>query len=187
MSTTTQIFGGDGFLGVEQLAALVGMAASKSDFDLMMAVEKDGSPIAGESPRLFSDGKPRMEIDGYVWGVAQRSGSGGAGRQPYTLYVLRRCDAATASLMSALTSASEKVRVTLGVYRAGGSSDVEPMLEIDVDKARVVTHCLLTSPGVSGPCEVLGFTGRKFEVKSAPQQGSGLRGAVRSCSFEATT
>lgn len=185
MSSSTQFFGGDGVLGIEQMAALVGMAASNTDYDLMMAVEIGGSPVTSDSTRKFSDGKPRMVVDGYLWGVAQRSGGGGISRQPYTLYVLRRCDAATAALMNGLINASDKVHAILGVYRAGGDSDVEPMLEIDIDKARLVTHSLLTSPGISGPCEILGFSGRKFKVTSAPQQGSGLRGGLSMCEFDA--
>lgn len=179
--------GADGVPAPEQLIGLLALAAGKSDFDLMLAIEKDGSPIVGDSPRRFSDGVLRLEVEGYLWGVTRRSGSGTASQQPYTLYAVRRCDVATASLMSALTSNSEKIRVTLGTYKAGGDSDVEPSLEIVVDRARLVLHCLLTGPGALGPCEVLGFAGRKFEVRSAPQQASGLRGAVRTCAFEAAT
>lgn len=175
-------FHGDAMPDPEQLIALLKLAADKGQFDLLMALAKDGSPIIGETPRRLGDGKPRLEIEGYLWAVAQRSGAGMAGRQPYTLFVVRRCDAATASLMSALTSASEELCVTLGAWRAG---DDEPTLEIVVDKARLVVHCLLTAPGSDGPSEVLGFAGRKFEVRSAPQQGSGLRGGVRTCAFEA--
>ena len=185
MPTSATCMEGDGVLGIEQLVAMLKLSASRTEFDLMMAVEVDGSPVASDLPRKFSDGKPRMEVDGYLWGVAQRSGGGGAGRAPYTLYVLRRSDVATASLMSALIRRSDKVHVILGVYKAGGGSDVEPMLEIDIDKARLVTHCMLTSTGLGGPSEVLGFSGRKFEVRSAPQQSSGIRGGLRTCSFEA--
>lgn len=176
-----------GIPGPQELMALLGLASSKSQYDLMLSIEKDGSPIAGETPRQFGDGKPRMEVEGYLWGVSQRSGSGTAGRQPYTLYIVRRCDAATASIMSCLTSASEKLTVTLDAYRAGGDNNAEPVLEIQVEKARLLVHSLLTGPGTLGPCEVLGFAGRRFEVKSAAQEGSGIRGAVRTCSFEATT
>lgn len=171
----------------QELMALLELASNKSQYDLMLSLEKDGSPIEGETPRKFGDGKPRLEVEGYLWGVSQRSGSGSAGRQPYTLYVVRRCDAATASIMSCLTSASEKLKVGLSAYRAGGDNDVDPVLEISVEKARLLVHALLTGPDALGPCEVLGFAGRHFEVKSAPQQGSGLRGAVRTCSFEATS
>lgn len=184
---TSLAIGIDGTPTPEQLMHLLALAASKSEYDLMLAIEKDGSAVAGESPRTFGDGTPRLEVEGYLWGVAQRSGSGAAGHQPYMLYAVRRCDAATASIMSMLTSASEKIRVTLGAYRAGGDSDVEPTLEIVVDQARLVLHSLLTGPGTAGPCEVLGFAGKKFEVRSAAQQRSGLRGAVRTCTFEAAT
>lgn len=177
----------DGVPSPEQLIALLGLCVSKSQFDLTVVIEKDGSPIAGDSPRNFADGKPHLEIEGYLWGVSQRSGSGTAGHQPYTLYVVRRCDVATASVLSALTSASEKVRVTLGAYRAGGDSDGEPVLEITIDKARMIMHTFLTGPGLNGPCEILGFAGKKFEVKSAPQQATGIRGAVRTCEFEVKT
>lgn len=179
--------GADGLPGPEQLLSLLQLASDKSRFDLMLAIEKDGTAIAGESARKFSDDKPRMEVEGYLWGVSQRSGSGSAGRQPYTLYLVRQCDAATASIMSCLTSASEKMTVTLGAYRSGGDNDREPVLEIIIDKARLLVHSLLTGPSTLGPCEILGFAGRHFEVRSAPQEGTGLRGAVRTCTFEATS
>ena len=171
----------------QQLMTLLNLASNKSQYDLMLSIEKDGSPISGETQRRFADDKPRMEVEGYLWGVSQRSGGGSAGRQPYTLYIVRRCDAATASIMSCLTGASERMTVTLSAYRAGGDHDLDPVLELTVENARLLVHSLLTGPGDLGPCEVLGFAGRRFEVKSAPQEGSGLRGAVRTCSFEATT
>ena len=175
-----------GLLSPDQALRLLDLAVEgASSYDLSAVIEKDGSPIAGESPRKFGHGKPHLDIEGYLWGVSQNTGVHTLGKQPHTLYLVRRTDAATASILSVLTSASEKVKVTLGVYEASGSADVDPMLEVVVDQARLVVHCIMTGGALRGPCELLGFAGRKFEVRSAPQQASGLRGAVRTCAFEA--
>lgn len=174
----------DGVPSPDQLVGLAALLAiEKTHFDIMVAIEIGGSPIKGDSARSFSDGKPRLDVEGYLWGATQRLD--GSHRQPYTLYVLRKCDVASASILNALKNSSKQMKVTLGAYKAGGDGDPQPMLELIVDQARLVVHSLFTAPGRLGPCEVLGFAGKKFELKSAPQQHIGLPGPVASCQLEA--
>lgn len=170
----------------DQILGLLATAIdAQSGYDLSAVIEKDGNPIApDEAKRSYSDGKPHLEIMGYLWGVSQDVGASSTSKRPHILYLVRRTDAATASIMSALVAGSENCRVQVDVHRAGGDSDGDPMLQLVVDKARLVTHCLLTASVQHGPCELLGFAGRKFEIKSAPQQTTGLRGGVRTCNFE---
>lgn len=174
-------------LSWDELRTLIGLAVDKGQHDLMLLIENQGRAIEGESQRRFEDGKKRMEVEGYLWGVAAPVNALGDtdhwGAFPRMLYVLRRCDAATASLLSLMNSRSMGVRVTLSVFRAGGEASAEPHLQISVERARLASHALLTAPGALGPCEVLGFAGRDFTVRSRPQQGSGLAGAERVCTL----
>ena len=71
----------------------------------------------------------------------------------------------------------------LSVFKAGGdaSKDMQPTLEIVLEGARVDTHSILTGGSPRRPCEIIFFHFRKIEIRSAPQKGTGQRGAVRSC------
>ena len=76
----------------------------------------------------------------------------------------------------------------VSVFKAGGDSskDQQPTLELVLEGARITTHCMLTGGTPRRPCEIIYFMPRKLELKSAPQQQSGLRGAVRTCALTNT-
>ncbi|CAM5790905.1 type VI secretion system tube protein Hcp [Ottowia pentelensis] len=169
----------------QELIDLVKLSVDKSKYDVMAVIEIGGSPLKGDSQRQFSDGKPRLDVEAYLWGVAQPidvSMQVVGHRQAGILYLIRRCNSATASILSALVSNS-KVKVTLDAYRAGGGGDVR-VIEIIVDEARVAKHCLFTDQTL-GPCEMLGFAGKKFEIKTFAQLSSGLEGPQVSCQLDA--
>ncbi|HMN20130.1 MAG TPA: hypothetical protein PKA16_01930 [Ottowia sp.] len=172
-----------GYLSSEQIRTLVQLAVDKGQYDLMLSIENQGRAIEGESPRQFSDSRTRMEVEGYLWGVATPINSMGDvdhwNAYPRMLYVLRRCDAATASLLSLINGRSDALRITLSAYRAGGEAQPDPSLQFVVEQGRLTSHTLLTAPGALGPCEILSFAGRDFTVSSRPQQGSGRAGAER--------
>lgn len=174
-------------LNCDELRTLVELAVDKQQCDLMLLIENQGRAIEGESPRPFHDGKKRMEVEAYLWGVAAPTNSVGDvefwGAFPRMLYVLRRCDAATASLLSLMNSRSTELSITLSAFRAGGEAAAEPHLQVAVERARLASHTFLTAPGALGPCEILGFAGRDFTVSSRPQQGSGRAGAERVCTL----
>ena len=176
-----------GHLTSEEIRTLIGLALDKTQHDLMLLIENQGRAIEGESPREFSDGKSRMEVEGYLWGVTAPTNSVGDvefwGAFPRMLFVLRRCDAATASLLSLMNGRNVDLRITLSAYRAGGEARPDPSLQFVVEQARLASHTLLTAPGGLGPCEILGFAGRDFIVSSRPQHSSGRSGAERICTL----
>lgn len=172
-----------GHLSSEQIRTLIELAVDKGQYDLMLLIESQGRAIEGESPRQFSDGKTRMEVEGYLWGVATPTSSmvdvDHWNAYPRLLYVLRRCDAATASLLSLMNGRNDTLRITLSAYRAGGDARADPSLQFVVERGRLASQTLLTAPGGLGPCEILSFAGRDFTISSRPQQGSGRTGAER--------
>jgi hypothetical protein len=55
------------------------------------------------------------------------------------------------------------------------------MLEFMLEETRIDTQAILTGGNPRRPCEIIYFMPRKMEIRSAPQQQTGLRGAVRTC------
>ena len=160
-----------------------------SGCDLVMMIEHSGTPIEGELDRRFEDGKPRMEIAGYFWGAHQHSQSGraAAARALSNFIVVRRTDAATASIASLLRVNAEAGKVVVSVYKSGGdvkSAEAQAMLEFTMEKVRVTSHMLLTNSVLGVPTEIISFAFRRFSIRSAPQKEAGARGAVRECVFE---
>jgi hypothetical protein len=84
-----------------------------------------------------------------------------------------------------LKNQENDLKVQLSVFKASGDSSKEqqPTLEFLLEGARITTHCMLTGGNPRRPCDIIYFMPRKLELKSAPQQGSGLRGAVRTCTL----
>ena len=178
----------DGILDADEARELYGLIApGPADVDMVMMIERKGAPIEGESPRQFEDGKPRMEIGGYLWS-AQTVASGGKTRvSPMSLLVARRSDAATASVASILRAQDLDLRVVIGVYKAGGdarSTDAQPVFEMVLESARIAVHMLHSGGPWGVPSEIIAFTYRSIVIKSAPQTRTGARGAVRECKFE---
>ncbi|WP_399697640.1 type VI secretion system tube protein Hcp [Xenophilus sp.] len=181
-------FNNDGKLDVDEALRMVDLAASGDpDGDMAMSVQSKGSPVEGESRRAYDDGKKRMDVKGYFfrsW-VHTPPGSNKGRVSLTTLSVVRESDAASASLAGLLNKQADDLEVVISVYKASGddSPEEQPTLEITLKQARLDQHCLLSGGALGRPCEVLSFQYRTLVLASAPQVKSGLRGAVRTCSF----
>ncbi|MDA7418759.1 type VI secretion system tube protein Hcp [Xenophilus arseniciresistens] len=181
-------FNSDGVLDQDEALRLLDLATREdTGRDVVLRVESKGVVYEGESERQFEDGKQRMAVLGYFLSnrveTPPGTSKGRVVNGPLTL--VRSSDAATASLASLLQSQASDLKVTLAVFRAGGddSKDAQPMLQMDLQDARLAVHCVLSGGHLGRPAEVLGFTYRTLTMSSAPQAKSGLRGAVRTCVF----
>lgn len=175
----------DGTLDPGEALRLLDHMSGESGNDFGMLIENKGAVVEGESKRQYQDGKKRMDIAGYAYlaeVVAPPGASKGKVRNN-ALIVVRECDAATASLASLMKNQDSDIKVELAVFKAGGdvSPDQRPTLEFVLEGARIDTHSILTGGIPRRPCEIIFFHYRKIEIRSAPQQVSGLRGAVRNC------
>lgn len=180
-------FNTDGILNPEEALRLLDHLSGESENDFVMMIENKGAVVEGESVRDYEDGKKRMDIGGYVYCaemVVPPGGSKGKVRNN-TFIVIRDCDAATASVASLLKNQDSEIKVQVSVFKAGGDSskDMQPTLEFVLEGARVTLHSIVTGGRPKRPCEIIFLQYRKIEIKSAPQQGTGARGAVRTCSF----
>lgn len=180
----------DGTLDPDEALRLLDHMSGDSGNDFLMLIESKGNAVEGESKRAFEDGKQRMHIAGYSYlaEVQTPPGSSKGQIRLSSLIVVRECDAATASIASLLKNQENDLKVQVSVFKAGGDSSKEqqPTLELALEGARITTHCLLTGGDPRRPCEIIYFMPRKLELKSAPQQESGLRGAVRTCTMTNT-
>jgi hypothetical protein len=186
----TMSFTPDQMLDPETVLRLVDLACeTTSGQDLALLLENKGSPIEGESTRDFEDGKKRLDALGYILisSVQVAPGTNAAKVSTSNLIVVRKCDAASASIASLLKSQTEDLRVVLSTFKAGGesySTELQPTLEMEIDKGRVAHFSVLTSGRLQGvPCEIVAFAHQEIEIRSAPQAKSGQRGAVRTCTF----
>jgi hypothetical protein len=177
----------DGTLDPDEALRLLDHMSGESGNDFLMLIESKGTAVEGESKRAFEDGKQRMHIAGYSYLSEVRTPPGSSkGRISLSaLIVVRECDAATATIASLLKNQEADLKVQLSIFKAGGDSSKEqqPTLEFLLEGARITTHCMLTGGNPRRPCEIIYFQPRKLELKSAPQQDSGLRGAVRTCTL----
>ncbi|AMM25101.1 type VI secretion system tube protein Hcp [Variovorax sp. PAMC 28711] len=174
-----------GRLDTTEALRLLELASGSND--LAMSIENDKTPVEGESTRVYSDGKQRLDVMGYALHTARRNVATavGAGGVTSTLTIVRRSDAATATLASLLSSNNDRLKLTLSVYRAGGaaSKDTDPMIQYLYEGARIAEMLLLTGGATGAPCEVIRFSFRQLTIESAPQTGTGARGAVRTSTF----
>lgn len=179
---------GDGKLDTDEALRLLDLYGAANRLDMVMSIENRGTPIEGESERRYGDGKPRMDLLGYDVhaGLSVAPGSASAALVLSHLHVVRKSDAATASIASLLRNQAVDLRVTVSVFRAGGDNigDSQPMLEFVFENARVAEIALLTGGAVSEPSEVIRFGYRVMKISSASQQGAGQRGAVRTCELQ---
>jgi hypothetical protein len=173
-------FNGDGVLDAEEMASLIRMA-SNDGRDIGMVVKNNGADIVPESLRSYFDGAARLDVMGYhfVWysNLSDSKGKPNAG----PLIVVRRSDAASASLMALLQQSSDSLLVVLSAFKASGdknSQDMLPTFEYEIREARL-SHVGFQTDPTFGPCEVLIFSARTFELRTAPQLQTGIRGAVR--------
>jgi len=182
-------FDHDGFLDPDEVLRLDEIAClSQNNMDLSLVVESGGAPVEGEITRQYHDGKPHLNLLGYwIYTKQVQQGSNQRYKAASTgLYVVRQADVATGSLYSLLNNGRVDVKATIQVFRAGGqtrASDILPMLEIIASDARIASMVSYTSPRTQQACELLSFSFRALEIKSAQQQTSGQRGAVRTCSM----
>ena len=180
----------DPILDPDAVLRLVELASqTTTGQDVVLLLENKGTPIEGESVRNFADGKKRLDVMGYmlISGVQPAPGTSNAKVSTGDLIVVRQCDAASASIASLLKSQTEDLKVVLSTFKAGGdraATDEQPTLEIEIDKGRVAHFSVLTPSRLNGiPCEVVAFAHQGLEIRSAPQAQTGLRGAVRTCTF----
>lgn len=173
---------------IDQLLQLTRLAnTNKMGADLVMALENSGTPVTGDHSRSYPDGKPRLDILGLNWGLASATMGGAAqGPRSYSpLTVVREADSASAILTQLTNNRAANLRAAIGKYRAGGdasvSADTLPMFELKIEEAQITGQYFITAPGEVMLYEMLVFSYRKIEIKSAPQQGTGSRGASREC------
>ncbi|PZQ74535.1 MAG: hypothetical protein DI563_12020 [Variovorax paradoxus] len=155
--------------------------------DLVMAMENSGTPVTGDNVRRYPDGKPRLDMVGMSWGLASAT-IGGAAQGPRSyapLTVVRQADSASAILTQLTNNRAANLRATISKYLAGGdasvTADTLPMFELKIDEAQITAQYFITAPGDVMLYEILVFSYRKIEIKTAPQQGTGSRGATREC------
>jgi len=177
----------DGTLDPDEALRLLDHMSGESSNDFLMLIESKGTAVEGESKRAFDDGKQRMHIAGYSYLAEVQTPPGASKGQVRlsSLIVVRECDAASASIASLLKNQESDLKVQVSVFKASGDSSKEqqPTLELHLEGARITTHAMLTGGNPRRPCEIIYFMPRKLELKSAPQQESGLRGAVRTCTI----
>ncbi|MDM0044953.1 type VI secretion system tube protein Hcp [Variovorax dokdonensis] len=175
----------DGTLDPDEALRLLDHMSGESGNDFLMLIESKGSPVEGDSKRKFEDGKQRMRIAGYSYLSEIRRPPGSTKGQVAmsAMIVVRECDAATATIASLLKNQESDLKVQISIFKAGGdsSSEQQPMLEFMLEEARIDTQAILTGGNPRRPCEIIYFMPRKMEIRSAPQQQTGLRGAVRTC------
>lgn len=145
-----------------------------------MVLELTGSK---QGPIKAEDGTPKLPILGFEWGATTTSWTApdkAAGRRNYRpLFIARRCDAATASIMSGLTQ-NEGMTATVSIFES--NTDKQPVWKLSLKKARLIQHITHTGGPVGGAQELLALSAMEFELETAPQTSSGIRGGVRSFS-----
>jgi hypothetical protein len=184
-------FNSDGFWDVDEQLRMLDLAQSGfAANDLVMLVDRSGTIVAGESTRRFADGKSRLNIAGYSWGLAMRGTPGAAGPRTFQpLYVVRRVDSATASVASLVHARTTGLTVCISAFRAGGDAtapDTQPMFELELQDATLIGQFLTTGGPLQTMCEILAIAYREITLRSAPQTAAGQRGAVRECTMAPT-
>ena len=176
----------DGRMDPDEVKLYYDLAACQSmELDLVMLVERSGTPVPCESLRVFSDGKPRMAIGGYYWQAdVSRTEGRSAMLSVDALYVVRRSDASTASLANMLRNNDRNLRVKISAYRASGDKrtvDRDPTFEIEIDEARIVALALSTGGPWQAPSELIRFGYRNLIIRSAAQLETGQVGPQNEC------
>lgn len=169
---------------IDTLTKVVALAQSNSSgADRVMLLENAGTPLLGEATRRYLDGKPRLDITGWSWGqIVNAAGGVVDGSRSYTpLTVVRLADAASASLASLAHSRNNRLSVRISHYRGGGDivvTHTQPMFEFEISEAQIISQYFLTGSDAELK-EILVFSYRGIRIRSAPQQSTGARGAVR--------
>ncbi|MGJ7495219.1 type VI secretion system tube protein Hcp [Variovorax sp. RT4R15] len=184
-------FNSDGFWDPDEQLRMLDLAQSGfAANDLVMLVDRSGTTVVGESTRQFADGKSRLNICGYSWGLAMRGAAGSTGARTFQpLYVVRRIDSATASLASLVHARTGGLTVCISAFRAGGdetATDTQPMFEVQLQDAQITGQFLTTGGPLSTMSEILAVNYREITLRSSPQTSTGARGAVRECTMTPT-
>ena len=133
-----------------------------------------------QGPIKAEDGTTQLPVLGFEWGLTSTSATAPdkalARREYRPLFVMRRCDAATASIMSVLAS-NEGMTVKLSVFES--NTEKQSVWELSLKKARLLQHMTYTGGVIGGAQEVVALAAMEFELQTAPQQSTGIRGAVR--------
>jgi type VI protein secretion system component Hcp len=160
------------------------MPSEATSMDVHMTFTSPRAPIDGEG-----EGQDRalLPILGYAFRAQREQASNGNQViSPQAIWVSRNVDAATASLISAMInpgSGSRYSAVAIKAFRSGdglAGRSSSPMIEFRLTDAAIVFHSITTGGGSGVPIEVFALAYRELEISTAPQQASGLRGAVRS-------
>ena len=176
----------DGRLDPDEVKLYYDLAACQSmELDLVMLVERSGTPVPCESARRFPDGKPRMVIGGYHWAAdVNRSDGRNARLSVESLFVVRRSDVSTASLASMLRNNDQNLRVKISAYRASGdkrTGDRDPTFELEIDEGRITALVLTTGGPWQAPSELIRFAYRNLTIRSAAQLETGQVGPQNEC------
>ncbi|MFM9424232.1 hypothetical protein RCH10_000655 [Variovorax sp. GrIS 2.14] len=182
---------GDGYLDTDEALRLLDLGLRKGvSLDMAMSIDNRGTPVEGESPRTYADGKARMDLLGYDVhaGLRIAPGASTASLSLSHLHVVRQSDAATASIASLLRNQTVGLTITVSIYRSGGEdgSQLEPMIEFVLTGGRVNEVAYLTGGSSGHPCEIIRFGYRVMSINSAAQLATGIRGAVRTCDLTAS-
>lgn len=176
-------FNNDGLMDPDEAMRTLDLLSYESGADFHMSIENKGKKLQGEIDRVFGADIEMLEIGGYYYvaDVIAAPGSTKGVLRIHPFLVVRDCDAATASIASMLSSQDADLIVNILVFKAGGDSakDLQPFFQIELTGARIARHAIVTGGRPKRPCEIIQFRYRAAEIKSAPQQQSGLRGAVR--------
>lgn len=178
----------DGAVDPDEGLRLLDLVSEEAGDDYWMLLESKGKAIEGDSARPFADGKPRLEVGGfrYQLDVFSPPGSTKGQLRAAAVFVVRDCDAASASIASLLRDQVNDLKVVISVYKAGGdtSKDLQPHLELELTQARLLNHTMLTAAKSARPREIIQVEYQGLEIRSAPQSETGLRGAVRTCTIK---
>ena len=178
---TRSQFGPDECLRILELIP----ATAGTDFVMSVSGRNGSNEVEGESARLWGT-RARLDIEGYYNSLARVTGSGHSGQlEGSSLIVVRYCDKATASLANILLSHSDAVEVRISTYRATGEgfTATQSTLELEFTAAMITQQALFTGGSDGRPMEILAFSYRGFELRSAPQSANGLIGPVNTCQF----
>lgn len=173
-------------LSIDELRRTIELASgARSGSDMVMLVDNAGTIVEGESVRRHPDGKSRLDITGWHWGQSAHSESGAvdAARHLTPLTVVRLADSASGSLAILASNRTRKITARISIYRSGGDStaiETEPMFEVNIGEAQIVGQYFVTAADATLR-EVLVFSYRSVQIRTAPQKSSGSRGAVREC------
>jgi type VI protein secretion system component Hcp len=182
-------FNQDGILDIDEGLRALQLVSTSEGEDVVMEITNKGTVVEGESLRQYEGsnaGKGLLGVAGYHFFVRSHAEKGKKGvSRLLALSVIRKCDAATASLLSLLNSGSEEIKVKLSVFKASGDSakSAQPTLQFVLEEASIIGMAILTSDALQGPHELITLDYASIQIDSAPQTKTGQRGAVRTCTF----